>query len=45
MHDPDSITNLSTTAIVFLLVFVPGISLLVLIGLSYAFSPWGSGAG
>ena len=34
-YEPSRITELSTTTIVFLLVFVPGIALVALIALSY----------
>lgn len=37
-YDPSRITQLSTTTIVFLIVFVPAIALLTLIALSYAIS-------
>lgn len=42
MHeiDPSRITNLSTTTVVFLIVFLPAILLGALIWLSYTFSPW-----
>ncbi|MGI9584032.1 MAG: hypothetical protein ACR2N7_00390 [Acidimicrobiia bacterium] len=38
--DPSRITNLSTTTVVFLIVFLPAITLLLLIWLSYLVSPW-----
>lgn len=39
-HDPSRITDLSTKTVVFLIVFVPGIILVVLIWMSYAFGSW-----
>jgi hypothetical protein len=42
MHelDPSRITDLSTTTVVFLIVFLPGILLVTLLWLSYTVSPW-----
>jgi hypothetical protein len=40
MSDPSSVTNLSTRTVVLLLVFLPATFLLILIGLSYIYSPW-----
>jgi hypothetical protein len=40
MNDPSSVTNLSTRTVVLLMVFLPATILLILIGVSYIYSPW-----
>jgi hypothetical protein len=40
MNDPSSVTNLSTKTVVLLMVLLPATILLILIGLSYIYSPW-----
>jgi hypothetical protein len=40
MNDPSSVTNLSTRTVVFLMVLLPATILVILIGLSYIYSPW-----
>jgi hypothetical protein len=40
MNDPSSVTNLPTWAVVLLMVFLPATILLILVGLSYIYSPW-----
>ncbi len=40
MNDPSRIMNLSTRTVVLLMVFLPATILLILIGLSYIYSPW-----
>jgi len=40
MHESSDFMNLSATTVTLLLLLVPGLALLILIGLSYAFSNW-----
>lgn len=39
-YDPTRITSLSTTTVVFLIVFLPAILLAFLLWVSYTFAPW-----
>jgi hypothetical protein len=39
-NDPSSVTKLSTRTVILLMVFGPLLVLVVLIGISYAISPW-----
>jgi hypothetical protein len=39
-YDPTRITDLSTSTVVFLIVFLPAILLAILLWVSYTFAPW-----
>jgi hypothetical protein len=39
-NDPSSVTNLSTRTVVLLMVFGPLLALVILVGISYAITPW-----
>jgi hypothetical protein len=40
VNDPSSVANLSTRTVILFMVFLPATILLILIGLSYIYSPW-----